>query len=190
MDNEYAGDKVVHNPLRIIYAGEINQNKNIGKLVEVVTTLNREFIPTRLEIVGELKDPSLKTILNMEYVKYNPKVDKYELIQKYRNNDIFVMISRKEAFGLVYAEAMTQGLPIIYTQDQGFDKQFDEGYVGYHVDCMNTKEIVERIITITKNYDVLSNNTRIAAKQFKWDKIALRYIELYDELVSGMDRSI
>lgn len=40
------------------------------------------------------------------------------------------MPSHKETFGLVYAEAMSQGLPIIYTKNQGFDGQFPDGYVG------------------------------------------------------------
>ena len=56
------------------------------------------------------------------------------------------MLSIMETFGLVYAEAMSQGLPIIYTKGQGFDEQFDEGKVGYHADCFNIEEIVKRII--------------------------------------------
>ena len=37
----------------------------------------------------------------------------------YRENDIYVMPSIIETFGLVYAEAMSQGLPVIYTRGQG-----------------------------------------------------------------------
>ena len=49
------------------------------------------------------------------------------LIEFIGENDIFVMPSINETFGLVYAEAMSQGLPVIYTKGQGFDKQFNDG---------------------------------------------------------------
>ena len=43
----------------------------------------------------------------------------------------FCLPSHAETFGLVYVEAMSQGLPIIY-EGQGFDKQFQDG----EVDCI------------------------------------------------------
>ena len=43
------------------------------------------------------------------------------------------MPSRYETFGLVYGEAMSQGLPIIYSKGQGVDGYFKEGTVGYGV---------------------------------------------------------
>ena len=68
------------------------------------------------------------------------------------------MPSKTETFGLVYAEAMSQGLPVIYTRGQGFDGQFEEGEVGYSVDCKDKKEISMKIIDIINNYDVISRN--------------------------------
>ena len=47
------------------------------------------------------------------------------------------MTSLGESFGLTYAEAMSQGVPVIYSKGQGFDGQFKEGVVGYHVDPLS-----------------------------------------------------
>jgi glycosyltransferase involved in cell wall biosynthesis len=58
---------------------------------------------------------------------------KEKLLNNYRNSDIFIMPSYNETFGLVYIEAMSQGLPIIYTQNEGVDGYFKEGSVGYSV---------------------------------------------------------
>ena len=77
---------------------------------------------------------------------------KDELLKEYRLNDIFVMPSKTETFGLVYAEAMSQGMPIIYTKNQGFDGQFCEGYVGYHVKYNDYRYIAKKISRIYSEY--------------------------------------
>lgn len=46
-------------------------------------------------------------------------MDKTKIIDVYRDSDIFVMPSKFETFGLVYVEALTQGLHLIYTKGQG-----------------------------------------------------------------------
>ncbi|HGK7332802.1 TPA: glycosyltransferase [Streptococcus suis] len=66
------------------------------------------------------------------------------------------MPSFHESFGLVYAEAMSQGMPVIYTRGQGFDGQFEEGVVGFSVDCIDEVEISNKIISIVKGFKFLS----------------------------------
>jgi glycosyltransferase involved in cell wall biosynthesis len=70
-----------------------------------------------------------------------------ELIDIYRANDIFVMPSFTESFGLVYAEAISQGLPVVYSIGQGFDRQFPEGEVGYHADPNSAQSVADAILT-------------------------------------------
>lgn len=89
------------------------------------------------------------------------------------------MPSKHETFGLVYAEAMSQGLPVIYTRGQGFDGQFEEGEVGYSVQYDSAEEIVDRIKEILNNYKTISNNCVEKVDRFDWDEIARKYIEIY-----------
>ena len=50
-----------------------------------------------------------------EFVSYLPETnDKNKLLEHYRSCDIFIMPSKTETFGLVYVEAMSQGLPCLY----------------------------------------------------------------------------
>lgn len=44
----------------------------------------------------------------------------------FAESDIFVMVSHSETFGLVYIEALSQGLPILYTRGQGIDGTLKE----------------------------------------------------------------
>ncbi len=183
-NNILYGNKLPQTPLRLLYVGEINRNKNISTLNEIVKQLNKEGLSAVLTVVGEIKDHSIKSYLSNRYITYKPKMCKEELLNEYRCNDIFIMISKKEAFGLVYIEAMTQGLPIIYTKNQGMDRQFNEGYVGFHVNCMDVEDSKKRIRDIVKNYESMSKNTKTAIYGFRWSKIVEKYIDVYDELIN------
>lgn len=93
------------------------------------------------------------------------------------------MWSKHEDFGLVYVEAISQGLPIIYTRGQGFDNQFEEGEVGYSVKYDSAEEIVEKIELIINDYETISNNCIERVNRFDWDKIAEKYINIYYDIL-------
>src|SRR5699024_7356512 len=121
----------------------------------------------------------LKNIGNFTHIHF---VRKEELLNLYRSSDIFIMPSITETFGLVYAEAMTQGLPLIYSANQGFDKQFEEGKVGYRVEPKDVDEIANRIHAILKRYNEISLNCYHCSDKFDWDIIAEKYLKMYENL--------
>ena len=92
------------------------------------------------------------------------------------------MPSHTETFGLTYAEAMTQGLPVIYTRGQGFDGQFSEGTVGYSVNSCDAAELAENIVKICEHYPELSKNCVQSVQRFQWDKIVQEYLRIYTEI--------
>ena len=68
------------------------------------------------------------------------------------------MTSFYETFGLVYAEAMSQGLPIIYTEGQGIDGFYEEGDVGFPVDPTNVEQARSCVGYVVDNYQKISQN--------------------------------
>lgn len=70
-----------------------------------------------------------------------------------RSCSVFAMPSIFETFGLVYLEALSQNLPVVYTKGQGIDGMFDNT-VGIGVDPLSVEEIknaikmIYRIISI------------------------------------------
>ena len=94
------------------------------------------------------------------------------------------MPSYKETFGLVYAEAMSQGLPLIYTKGQGFDGFFEDGKVGYAVPAEDTRYIADRVMDIYRRYDELSKECIEQVQQFNWPSIAATYNEIYQSILN------
>lgn len=66
----------------------------------------------------------------------------------WRSANVFAMPSRNEGFGLVYAEAMRHGLPVIASvHDAGREVNLD-GATGYNVDLDSAHELPERLISL------------------------------------------
>lgn len=173
MPKRLYGDKI-----RLIFVGKVDRNKNIIEIIRYV----RKHKNTSLTIVGNGK----------LYLKYKRRFefericffgfinDKDKLKALYRDSDIFVMNSRKETFGIVYLEAMSQGLPVIYTKKQGFDSFFAEGEVGYSKE-VNDGTLGNKIKKIIDRYELISKNCIKHVVQFNWSEIAHSYVNIYKE---------
>ena len=147
--------QILHeNKIKLITAGAVNNNKNHSTVIEACKILINLGYSVDYHIIGKVEDKGLlEKLISNKFVRYSNPKPKEQLIDEFRDSNIFVMPSHTETFGLVYAEAMSQGLPVLYTRGQGFDRQFPEGAVGFSVDDNNPNEIADRIQDVIKNYD-------------------------------------
>jgi len=186
-------NKMIREEIRLIYVGEISKNKNIHGIIKAVNFILKDnSISIQLNIVGEgLNDNKsyLKKIRRM--IKYNdnisivPLMPKEKLLYLYRDSDIFIMPSFTETFGLVYAEALSQGLPLIYSENEGFDGIFEDGVVGYKVNPKLVSSIKNGIISLNNNYTKIQINCTKASLKFSWNNIANTYYNNYKEDLNG-----
>lgn len=170
------------NQIRLLYVGEVNSNKNVGTTLKACEYLEGKGFKPLLTIVGRVSESKYNDIKNHRLVEYYPQSPKEDLIKHYRQNDVFVMPSLNETFGLVYIEALSQGLPIIYSKGQGVDGYFKEGEVGYHVNSTDALELADAIERIRLDYTEISSRCINSAKPFSWDRIAEIYNELYYDI--------
>jgi glycosyltransferase involved in cell wall biosynthesis len=168
----------------LIFSGRVDKNKNLEGLMDACKLLTKEGFGLKLNVLGD--GPLLAMFKKRDYgfpVSFHGHIsDRAHLLQLMRQSDLMVVPSFAESFGLVYPEAMSQGLPVIYTRSQGFDGHFPDGHVGYAVDPDSAEDIAEKIKMIFADYDKLSGNAFEASLYFSWDKVAEKLIKLYSKL--------
>ena len=166
--------------VRLIFVGEVSLNKNVGTTIAAAKKLIEEGWNVQLQVIGEIKSHKYRKLIERTpWVSYHKKAPQEEVKEYLRQADLFVMPSHNETFGLVYAEAMSQGLPVLYTRGEGFDGHFPDGTVGYAVDDQSADDVAEKIKLALENYDTLAANAYAGATKFSWDSIAASYQELY-----------
>lgn len=189
---EESSEKMVKKEMRksldLLFIGTLDENKNLSTVIQAVDKLLQKNKEVKLHVVG--KGPSedkLKVLikqldLEKNIILHGFVADKNRLKNIMKDCDIFVMPSFKETFGLVYVEAMSQGLPVIYTKNQGFDGFFEQGIIGYAVNPNDNQSVVTAIENISENYSAISKESIKQSKRFNWDKITNRYIDIYKGL--------
>lgn len=178
-----------HDGHRILYVGDFSNNKNVVRLGKAILELKKEelFKDITLTLVGGGNDTSkrVQTMINAcpEVIHFiGPISDKEKLCNVFNTHSLFAMPSIHETFGLVYVEALSQNLPVVYTKGQGIDGLFDSS-VGMGVNPLSVTEIKEAIETILKAAGQYSNNT-INFNQFRWSTIATQYVKHYNDLIN------
>ncbi|KRG15756.1 hypothetical protein ACA30_04000 [Virgibacillus soli] len=170
--------------IKILQVGVISKRKNQRMTVAAVKALREQGYNVEVTFVGRINDKDIFTeITRNSFVNYLEPLSKEGLIEIYRSHDIFIMPSITETFGLVYAEAMSQGLPVLYSKNQGFDGQFLDGEAGYSVDSFDVENIKEKLIQVIEEYEHISIGNIQRCKKFDWVDINKRYEELYKQMI-------
>lgn len=176
----------------IVYVGKFDTNKNILNLQKAIIEINKSsFNPlVHLHLVGG-KGDSHEEALNL--IKKNPNFftyhgfisDNRELKKIYNACDIFAMPSRHETFGLVYVEALLQGLPVLYTHGEGIDGFYQKN-IGEKVFSFDSHHIAEKLYYMISNIE----KYEIPFDQIKdihdWDVISHKFFDIYHKEINRL----
>ncbi|WP_153732236.1 N-acetyl-alpha-D-glucosaminyl L-malate synthase BshA [Sporosarcina obsidiansis] len=101
-------------------------------------------------------------------------------------SDVMLLLSEKEAFGLVLLEAFACGIPAVATAIGGIPEVVEDGYNGFLVqfgDIQAVAERVSRLLTDDTLYQQMKNNAiRTVRDQFSSEQIVSQYEALYYEV--------
>jgi glycosyltransferase involved in cell wall biosynthesis len=102
----------------------------------------------------------------------------------YAVSDVFVLPSLNDNFGLVVAEAMACGKPVIIS-NRGAPQEV-VGDAGLIFEYGNPKDLAEKIIMLFENEDLSraigEKAYKRIAENFTWDKAARKYLEIYKKV--------
>lgn len=191
--DDYWHDHISHDAHKghnVLYIGDFSSNKNVVRLAKAVLKLRKEesFGDARLIIIGGAKDCKDKSKTqatinaNTMSIKALGKIyDKDKLAEVMRYCSVFAMPSIHETFGLVYLEALSQNLPVLYTKGQGIDGLFDNT-VGVGVNPKSVDDISTGLRELLLHHDKYGNQ-HVNFALFDWKIIAQNYANYYDEIL-------
>ncbi len=180
LDNQEA--KKAISPTKILYVGRFIHRKNLINLASAVVAMNAKGLPCELNLAGSggaaeaaLKELSIvnKGLINL--LGYFS--DNVQLKEIYKNNHIFAMPSDGETFGLVYIEALSQGLPVLYSPNEGIDEVFSYN-IGEKCNGRDIMAIAEKLEKMINNYSSYQLD-KIDFSIFRWEYIAKIYLDMY-----------
>jgi glycosyltransferase involved in cell wall biosynthesis len=171
--------------LRLLYVGDFSRNKNILRVLEAAALLaaRREVA---LTLVGGGGDGATGVEAQIAsgrfpFTRWLGRVDDPTALREiYRRHDVFVMPSRLETFGVVYVEALSQGLPIVHSRGQGVDGYFEPGTVAEAVDPDDPADIAAKVAALADRLPAIRESCVREARRFDWTAIARSYADLYD----------
>ena len=175
----------LHDPVRVGFAGRLNKRK---RPLDALAAVHKACESGETEFVmkacgsGELKDELVAAMHEGDsYAGQAQGMD--EMKRFYADCDVLLVPSSAETFGMVYLEAMSQGVPVLYTRGQGFDGQFPEGEAGFSVVCGDIGQQAQALREIIRDYPARSARCIELAASYEWSRIAKRWAELYQEVI-------
>lgn len=175
----------------ILCVGAIAPRKGHIYTVEMFNRLRAKGIDAKLRIIGSLADGGYYEQLKQKIAESKYKEDisleanlpREELLKAYAEAKLFVLHSREESQGIVFAEAMATGLPVVATKIGGIPYVVADGKSGLlcpygDVDAMT--EMVEKLMTDERLWKDYSKEAKEIAKGYSWKDIAERIVKLYN----------
>ena len=169
---------------RFVYVGLMIERKYPEKVLDALYDVygNKEF---HLNYIGEghqlevIKDKINKYNCH-DQVSILGRVPRDIIKEEYDKADCMIMISKGEAYGLVYLEAMARGCITIASKREGFDGVIVDGENGFLCsagDSIELASIIRRINELSPDErQQISENAIATAKELTDEKAAKRYI--------------
>lgn len=172
----------------LIHISNFRKVKRIPDILESFIKI-KEHENVKLLLVGdgpeklELEQQVAKWGLQEDILFLGKRDDLPELLSI---SDVMLLLSEKEAFGLVLLEAFACGTPVVATRIGGIPEVVEDGYNGYLVELGDTDAVAEHVISLLRHepfYKQMKQNALNTVKErFSSSDIVSQYEALYYEV--------
>ncbi|MBN1474635.1 MAG: glycosyltransferase [Syntrophaceae bacterium] len=174
----------------VLFVGKLRKYKGIKYLINAIQRIPEAI----LRIVGDgeelsnLKNLAKKLGITAQ-VSFLGKISDEQLYVEYKKADLFVLpsIDASEAFGIVQAEAMSYGLPVINTDlPSGVPHVSLNEVTGITIpprDSIALSFAIKRLCDDPDFYEKCSSNALQRAKLFTEENMVKRYVKLYKKCI-------
>jgi glycosyltransferase involved in cell wall biosynthesis len=175
---------------RLLFVGRLAVQKNIGMLLHALDGISERFDTTLVgdgELGGELK--ALAERLALQNVRFHGRADGEDLLDLFRQADLFVLPSEREGMPLVLLEAMAMGLPTVATDIAGNRDVVIDGQNGRLVPLNDAAAMQRALIELAFDetiYARMSESARKRGERFTWDAVGQDFEGVYARASAGL----
>lgn len=192
---------VIHNPLllysntvsdvtskKVIAVGRYTWQKGFDLLMDAWKPVTSQHPDWELNIYGTGDNRSYQKLAEEKGIGRSLfcKEATKDIYAKYLESSIFVLSSRYEGFGLVIAEAMSCGLPVVsFACPCGPTDIINDKEDGFLVPIGNVQKMAEKIGYLIENENVrreMGHKAHLNAARFKEEEIMKQWIMLFNNL--------
>ena len=174
--------KFDYDKLKICTACSLIKRKNIEVILKALSKIQGDFFYT---VIGSGKESkNLKKLVKKlkieKNVKFTGKLSRSEVFETMKKNDIFILLSNNETFGLVYLEAMSAGNIVIAKKDDGIDGILQNEQNGFLIsaNCDELKKCLEMIHSLKETeIEKIRKNSIDTVRNLTIEKAAQNYLD-------------
>jgi len=177
----------------IITVCRLDKRKNIVDLIKAAEIVIKKYPKTKFLIIGKGEErENLQMLIKRAGLEKNiilmGYVSEEDILKYYATADIFALTSKYEGFGIVYAEAMASGTPVVCYDMIASREVVADGVVGF-ITPQDYKAFANALIKLVENNALLKRFSKKTRKyvesKFSWQKNAEEYAQEFGRLVKG-----
>jgi glycosyltransferase involved in cell wall biosynthesis len=187
---------IPENAFVIGYTGRIEPEKNMIFLANAIAEFLLKNAKGHFLIVGygtmeeQLREMFYFKALESR-IHFTGKMTGQEVIDSYHAMDVFAFASKTETQGMVLAEAMAAGVPVVAIEAPGSREVIENGINGFLVKDENIELFADALFKMSQLPDENKKDFQIAAKntaeEFSISKFTAKITDVYERLIKLKD---
>ena len=185
-----SGDSLGQTEYRLLYAGTVDERKNVLDLLRALAIVRQQIPGVRLRVAGRTTslpyEQRVRHFVAAEglvpNVEFLGLLDKEQLLQEYAHCSLAVLASRQETMPMAVIEAMAAGKPVVATRVGGVSELVEDGASGYTVAPGDVEGLARHIIVLLNDVALrqrMGQRARQLVGRFRLETVAAQYRELY-----------
>lgn len=182
-------EKQPHSISRLFFLGRIDPSKGIEILIEAYSKLSKIYHNLELTICGPVHNEEyyrnlLKMSEDLDGIEWI-QIDRKQILNTLCEQDVLVLPSRGEVFGIVLIEAMAAGLIPVASDGGGLSETLGNGKFGFlfkngSVDSLT--EVIKDILALdVKERESIMKANFVHVQKFDWFEVVNKLEKCYQD---------
>jgi glycosyltransferase involved in cell wall biosynthesis len=176
-----------------LFVGRMAPEKGIYDLLLIWRRVVDEIPEAKLAVVGKRVQPyydrwlsELERMRLQQNVFHLGELERRELIKTYYSSKIFIFPSKIEGAGIVVAEAMAAGLPVVARRLPAYEYLYKDAPALYLVNTLD--DAAKKIVEILRNPNIFHihglENRKYTLRRFNWTNVSRLILRELETLTS------